>query len=156
MQGIASWLHELAGVLELDLRELMPIPAVESKVVVVRGRGLKLTMHHPHAGYVYEGDADRWVLTDAEFGLAKQFGENWNAPLPFGIDATASTPCLLAEILSDVVAGLTPGSLSERDLWQTYFLKDGRALGVRWKAGLVGVDAVHVTRLGMYVPYKQV
>jgi hypothetical protein len=151
--GVGAWLKNLAQHLSIESQELMPIPVVDSKIALISNKGLRLTLHHPHAGHVDNGDIDRWVLTDAEFGFAGQFGGNWTLPAPFGIDPATCTPLLVSETFGDLLSGVTPNNLSRQSLQQTYFLKDDRAVGMTWKSTSIGIESIHVVRLGMYVQY---
>ncbi|KUZ85502.1 hypothetical protein WI40_33125 [Burkholderia ubonensis] len=150
---IAAWLSELAETLAIDRFELMPVPAVESKVVTVSQQGLTLTLHHPHAGYVEEGDPARWVLTNAEFNVAGGNDGNWAGALPCGLDKHASTPESASAILGDATSGLTPADIAAGDLRQTYFLNDGRVVEITWSRTLVGIERLHMAKLGVHMPF---
>lgn len=150
---IAQWLGELARTLELELIELMPVPAVESKVVTVADRGLTLTLHHPHAGYVEQGDPARWVLTDAEFALAAGSQPGWPAALPLGIDKRNSTRESMKALLGEATTLITPSDIAAGDLRETYVMNDGRAIEVTWSRALTGIDRLHLARLGRPVPF---
>jgi hypothetical protein len=91
---IAAWLHELARTLEIDSAELMPmpVPVLESHTVNVASKGIKLTLSHPHAGDVEDGDQARWALTDAQFSLIKGDEGHWQGALPCGLEQ-APKPC---------------------------------------------------------------
>src|SRR5262249_40126985 len=90
--GIAGWLVKLAGAISLDRNDIMPIPAVRSHSVSVRQCGLELTLHHPHAGYVEEGDPSRWALSSARFDTKGGTGGGWPGTLLCGLDKDTSTP----------------------------------------------------------------
>ncbi|MBN3854827.1 hypothetical protein G3N59_15695 [Paraburkholderia sp. Ac-20340] len=152
--GIGAWLLGLAKEFAIESQDLMPVPVVDSKIALVSSMGLRLTLHHPHAGHVDDGDLDRWVLTDAEFGFAGQLGGNWSLPAPFGIEPATCTPSIVSAALGDVLSGVTPNDLSATSLEQTYFLKDDRAVGMTWRSTLIGIESMHVVRLGIPMEYE--
>lgn len=147
-RGIAGWLAELADTLGIKATELMPVPIQEELKLDFPARGLRLVMSHPHAGDVAEGDLERWVLTQADFTSP------WTGRWPFGLDAATATPEQTEALLGSDMSGLKPRDIEQGDLRQTYFLKDARAIGISWKAGLVGFDGVQVTRLGVPEAFK--
>ncbi|WP_157654470.1 hypothetical protein [Burkholderia ubonensis] len=150
---VAEWLNELAQTLAIDRLELMPVPVVDSRVVVARQQGLKLTVHHPHAGFVEEGDPARWVLTDAEFELEAGDEGTWTGALPLGLDKRASTPESVKARLGDATYGLMPADVAAGDFRQTYFMDDGLAVGITWNPALVDIERLHLTRLGAHMPF---
>ena len=152
---IAEWLGELARTLAIDMRELMPIPAVESKTVAVKRLGLTLVLHHPHAGYVEEGDPARWVLTDADFDLVGDDGARWMAALLRGLDRNSSTPDNIKAVWGDAATGLAPADIAAGDRRETYIDDDGRAMEVTWSQSLQGIDRLHLARLGGHLPFSR-
>jgi hypothetical protein len=77
--NIAEWLHELAQAMTIDSAQLMPVPVLESHTVNVAQKGLKLTLSHPHAGNVEDGDCARWALGADRCGI--QFDRERPRPL---------------------------------------------------------------------------
>ena len=152
---IAEWLGELAQTLGLEASELTPIPAVESKTIALERWGLTLTLHHPHAGYVQEGDPARWVLTDAEFDLNSADGVGWSNALPSGLDKHNSTPENIRAKWGEAAAGLTPAGIAAGDLRETYIWDDGRAIEITWSPSLLGIDRLHIARLGRHMPFRR-
>lgn len=147
-RGMAGWLAELAETLGVEAAELMPIPIQEELKLEFPARGLRLEMSHPHAGDVAEGDLERWVLTQAEFT------PQWTGRWPFGLDPMTATPEQAKGLLGSDTSGLRPRDVDAGDLRQTFFLKDGRAVGISWKTDLVGFDGMQVTRLGVPEAYR--
>lgn len=148
-RGLGSWFRQLAAVMGLEPAALMPIPARHGHVLDLSDSGLRLTMDHPHASDVEEGDPDRWVMTDVVFL------QNWSGPWPFGLNPLTATPAMAQASLGPDTTGLTPKELAQGDLRQTFFLPDGRAIGITWRTGLVGIESIHLARLGLPMDYEE-
>lgn len=147
-RNIGVWLLELAATLELPPVALMPEPPVARHDIVVPHRGLRLVLTHPHAGDVDVGDPDRWLITEAQFGLSGQFDANWREALPFGLDATSETPETIVTKLGSEADGLSKKALAAGDRRQSYFMDDALVVEVTWKPELKGLERIWIVRLG--------
>lgn len=147
-RNIGAWLQELATTMELPLTALMPEPPLARHEIVVPHRGLRLALSHPHAGDVDVGDPDRWLVTEAQFGLAGQFDANWIGALPFGLDSANETPASIVLKLCDEVDGLSPRAVAAGDRRQSYFMDDGLVVEVIWKPELKGLERIWIVRMG--------
>jgi len=150
---IAEWLGNLAQTLGIDSTELMPVPVVESKTVTIEGKGLKLTVRYRHTNDMVNSDPMYWTLTDAEFNLVGNSEGRWDGALPCGLDRHASTPESAGALLGDGTYGLKPENIAAGDFRQTFFLNDNRVAGITWKRTLVGIDHLHLIRLGGNIPF---
>lgn len=145
---IAIWLTELAKQFALAPEAVMPTPILAKHEVLIAEHGVRLLLSHPHANYVELGDIERWELTDIQFGLAAQFGQNWCAALPFGLDAEHETPISANAKLGSEASGLTQAQLAKGDRRQIWFQDDARVIELRWRENLIGIEQVWVSRLG--------
>lgn len=147
-RNIGAWLQELAAALLLQPETLMPEPPVARHEIIVPHRGLRLVLAHPHAGDVDVGDPDRWLITEAQFGLAGQFGADWNEALPFGLDSANETLESIALKLGDEADGLSQRAIAAGDRRQSYFMDDGLVVEVIWKPELKGLERIWIVRMG--------
>lgn len=143
-----AWLAELAATLGLPPEVLMPAPPVARHELVAPGRGLRLVLSHPHADDVAVGDPDRWLLTEAQFGMAGQFDADWTGALPFGLDAANETPESAKAKLGDEADGLSARALAQGDRRQSYFMDDALVVELIWRPELKGIERVRVVRMG--------
>jgi len=147
-RNIGHWLLELAAALELPPDAMMPEPPVARHDIVVPHRGLRLVLSHPHAGEVDVGEPDRWLITEAQFGLAGQFDADWTGALPFGLDSANETPETVVLKLGDEADRLSPRAVAAGDRRQSYFQDDGLVVEVIWKPQLKGFERVWIVRMG--------
>lgn len=147
-RNIGGWLLELAAKLELPSTALMPEPPMARHEIVVPHRGLRLVLSHPHAGDVDVGDPDRWLITEAQFGLAGQFDADWTGALPFGLDSARETLETIVLKLGDEADGLSQRAVAAGDRRQSYFMDDGLVVEVVWKPELKGLERIWIVRMG--------
>lgn len=147
-RNIGAWLLELAAPLQLPPATLMPEPPVARHDIVVPQRGLRLVLTHPHAGDIDVGDPDRWLITEAQFGLAGQFDADWTGVLPFGLDSANETPESIVLKLGDETDALSQRAIAAGDRRQSYFMNDGLVVEVIWKPELKGLERIWIVRLG--------
>ena len=147
-RNIGGWLLELAATLELPPTALMPEPPMARHDFLVPHRGLRLVLTHPHAGAVDVGDPDRWLITEAQFGLAGQFDADWTGALPFGLDSANETPETIVLKLGDEADGLSERAVTAGDRRQSYFMDDGLVVEVIWKPKLKGLERIWIVRMG--------
>lgn len=147
-RNIGAWLRRLARELELQPTDLMPAPPLKRHEVLVPTHGLRLVLRHPHGGETAAGDPDRWVISDLQFGLAGQFGADWGAALPFGLQALTETPATAADKLDGETTELSKRDLAAGDFRQSYFLNHALVVELLWQPSLQGLTRVSVARLG--------
>jgi hypothetical protein len=147
-RNIGGWLPELAATLELPPIALIPEPPVTRHEIVVPHRGLRLVLTHPHAGDVDVGDPERWLITEAQFGLAGQFDADWTGALPFGLDSANETPESIVLKLGDEADGLSKRAVAAGERRQSYFMDDGLVVEVIWKPELKGLERIWIVRMG--------
>lgn len=147
-RNIGTWLKELAMTLDVPAQALMPIPTVARHEFCAPEHGLRLVLTHPHAGYVEEGDIDRWIIAEAQFNVPAQAGPGEVCRLPFDLDAENETPASASDKLDGDSIGLSERSLAQGDLRQSYFLDDALVVEITWRAELRGIERVWVVRMG--------
>lgn len=154
--GIGAWLAELAHGLDVPLPALLPEPPLTQHASSVPSRGLHLVLTHPHAGHVDVGDPERWELTEATFFFLPGEAGVWRDALPFNLDAQTETPASAQAKLGDDTSGLSPRALVQGDRRMSYFLDDARVVELTFRADMVGLERLHIVRLGSAQDYADV
>lgn len=154
--NVSEWLSDLAKKLGVAPEDLMPSPPQHDYQFILPQRGLQLRLRHPHAGHVDNGDPDRLILTEVQFSTNSHGMSSWSGQLPFGLDAAIETPAS-AELKLGVDINREPNArfVSNDDMRRSYHLDDGRVVGIAWKSGFAGIDAVVVVRLGREIDYRE-
>lgn len=146
--GIGRWLAALAENLDVSFSALAPeCPSAKYTFTAPR-KGLQIVLTHPHADHVDIGDPERWQLTAAKFYLLKgEFGV-WNNTLPFDLNSESETPNSAKNKLSNDTSGFAFQTIARGDRRISYFLDDARVVELTFRFGMVGLECVHVVRLG--------
>jgi len=147
-RNIGLFLQQTAQDLGLPFAALCPSPPADRHRVTVDAFGLELTLSHPHAGHTDVGDLERWLITNAKFGLIGQFGAPWSDALPMGLDPINETPDSVLAKLGEPATALSPARLAAGDRSQSYFMSDALVMALTWREGLRGLEQVWLTRLG--------
>ncbi|WP_157671061.1 hypothetical protein [Chitinibacter sp. GC72] len=143
---IGDWLNALALTFAVPISALLPTPTVQSHHF--SAAGLTLTLSHPHAGHVEEGDPNRWLITDVKLDVLGQSGARWGYPLPFGLDAQTETPSSAQQKLGDNTTELSARDLAVGDRRQSFFLDKALVIEIVWRPELKGIERITMVRLG--------
>lgn len=133
---IEGWLRQLGAWLGLPIGEFPPSAPARFVHVENKEMGIHFVLHYPFWDSATHCDPRCWTIHQLDFDAA-------SAPLPFDLDKTRETPETARAKLSDDTADF----LADRNT-VTHFLDDGRAVAVEFDATLVGIKAVHMTRIG--------
>ncbi|MFZ6748488.1 hypothetical protein [Undibacterium sp. Ren11W] len=147
-RNIGAWLEQLALDLGVSTQVIMPTPPVARHEFFAPERGLRLVLGHPHAGYVEEGDIDRWIISEAQFIVPAQTRTANVCQLPFDLDAENETPQTAQNKLDGDSVGLSARSLAQGNRRQSYFLDNALIVEITWRAELCGIERVWVVRMG--------
>lgn len=145
---IGTWLVELADALFLKPEVVVPQSTSTPNLIDLPESGISLTLSYSENLPSDVIGFNRLLIADVVFT------QNWLLPWPFGIQANTATPESVALLLGVNTSGLQVRDLEIGDLRQTYFLADGRAVGITWQAGLLGFSKMHLCRLGMPLDYS--
>jgi hypothetical protein len=141
--GVHEWLVQMAEFLGAEISELLPNQLKATHIVEWPHFGLNLTLHyHANAAELTLSEA-RWIISDAI--LNRDWAWRW----PFDIDMDNCTPEQLASKLSQDISGSDQRPVNASNMRQTYFLSDGRAVGITWNSDRRGFQAMHICRLGL-------
>ena len=154
--SLGAWLAELAHHLDVPLSALLPVPPLPRHEFTVPRRGLHLVFAHPHAGHVDVGDPERWELTEAKFFFLPGEPGVWRDAAPFALDPGTETPASAKQKLSDETSGLSSRAIAQGDRRMSYFLDDARVVELTFRAGMVGLERIHIVRLGSAQDYADV
>jgi hypothetical protein len=141
--GVGTWLVELAAGLNLKAEALMPQNVSAPNLIDLPESGLCLTLSHRENLTNEFTGLDRWLISDIAIT------QNWSLPWPFNLPVDTATVESVSTLLGSNTSGLQGRNIEKGDLRQTYFLTDGRAVGITWRVGLVGFSAMHICRLGI-------
>lgn len=147
-RNIGAWLEQLALDLGVSAPVIMPTPPVARHEFFAPELGLHLVLGHPHAGYVEEGDIDRWIISEAQFIVPAQVYTVGVCRLPFDLDAENETPQTAQSKLDGDSVGLSTRSLAQGNRRQSYFLDNALVVEITWRAELRGIECVWIVRMG--------
>jgi len=137
--GLGDWLPGFA-----DWGEFTPAacPPTEPSHDLARyaslSRGLRMLLRSAFAAQA--ADPEHWVLHELEIDAAR-------LPLPFGLDVERETPQGARRKLSADTAFGRCADLRADKRRIVHFLKDGRVVGVDFKAPMVGIESVLLQRV---------
>ena len=136
--GIGGWLD--AVFLRLGL-SLPPTPQPWEQISSPRASGLVITIYRqPNIVPTPATSRDAFVLSKVE-------GDAF-APTPRGLDATHETLRSAMAKLSPNIEGGSPADIAAGDTRVSYFMPDGKVVGIRFNSSLIGFDQFVVVALG--------
>ncbi|MET3120379.1 hypothetical protein AAKU64_004631, partial [Undibacterium sp. GrIS 1.8] len=141
-RNIGAWLEDLALKLDVPIAAIIPTSPVLRHEFFLPECGLRLVLNHPHAGYVEEGDIDRWIINEAQFIVSDQNHSDDAVLLPFDLDPDNDTPETVQTKLDGDTAGLSVRSIAQGDRRQSYLLDDAVVVEIIWRPELRGIDRV--------------
>lgn len=147
-RNIADWCFTLERHLNLPSKTLLCQNIKKEHVVDVKNLGIILTFSHPHAIYDKKGDISRWFIHSVEFIL---LGEHsiWDDTPPFSLDAVNETQDTIIRKLGDNFT-----VIREVDFMQSFFMDDGKVVGIQWNHNKKGIRKIIVTHLGSETDYN--
>lgn len=141
-RNISVWCFSLEKIFNLSPRTLLPHHITKEHIARIDGFGVNFTFSHPHAIYDKTGDVSRWFLHEIEF-IFEVNRNAWPYESPFFLDVFNESQDTIMSKLGD---NFTEKRMS--DNIQSFYLDDGRIIGVQWNDNIVGIRKVIVTHLG--------
>ncbi|SFP17643.1 hypothetical protein SAMN05443579_10963 [Variovorax sp. PDC80] len=145
--GIAEWLAGFAAWAQLAPTGCPPAGLAARADYASASNGLRVALVHPFADRVAQADPQAWVLYDLQLDAAA-------LPLPFGLDARGETPPGARRKLSADTAFGRPIDLRDGNHRIVHYLPDGRVVGVIFKPAMVGIEGLHLQRLGAMPDFR--